>query len=821
MERFNALGITCLLTLSAVFLFVIAMNSANAENYFSIDTIKVNRKAVSHLSLVPGKDTIFAVVIRNQEPSMSSIIIYDLEGNVLSENDLTEQLFCMDVSADGARAAAGSTGHGGNSTLFIISPVDGDSLRKMSVGHGGLYALSFSVDGTYLAVGTGDGTLIIYDTASYEVHREIDLGDPVLAAQFSPDGNTIAAGTSKGELVLYDMNSGNEERKNVFTDYINSVLWVNSTRIVACGAEGILKVLDPDLDQLGVLNAHNKEVFCTCGHVGERYVFSGGKDGKLVVWDMTDLSVESEHGSAEYWVYCCDSSSDGRYLCYGTSKSDIFVFAIDPDSDGYPLKSDAFPQDPAASSDSDGDGYPDGWNPGKGQKDSTGGITHIDSYPQDPAASLDGDGDGVPDAWNTGKSPSDSTSNLTELDAFPDDAAASIDSDGDGAPESWNPGFSRSDSTTGLALDEFPDDPGEWADSDWPMADGLGDNGDWLPGINNYFFYLVDFIFVIVIAVFTIRWYMKRTEESELVEFRPSGESERVEVRAISLGEDASMPGKPVKGAIREIIPNYVMTHKVGAGAFATVYAAKGLEVDRVAVKLPKMLEETLDSSVYDKFEAESSIWKKLGHGNIVKIHETGLEPIPYIVMELMEGGSLRQLMDRRRLTVHESVRIMLGILDALSYAHRMATVHRDIKPENVLFTADGVPKITDWGIGKLMVSESMTQTSGSKGTLFYSAPEQVSKKEYGEVDWACDLFQAGIVFYEMLTGENPFRAEDSAEVIAKILYGEVSPPSSRNPDVPRVLDIIVMKSLEKAKRKRWRSADVMYDRLRELEMED
>jgi len=150
-----------------------------------------------------------------------------------------------------------------------------------------------------------------------------------------------------------------------------------------------------------------------------------------------------------------------------------------------------------------------------------------------------------------------------------------------------------------------------------------------------------------------------------------------------------------------------------------------------------------------------------------------------------------------------------------------MATVHRDIKPENVLFTADGVPKITDWGIGKLMVSESMTQTSGSKGTLFYSAPEQVSKKEYGEVDWACDLFQAGIVFYEMLTGENPFRAEDSAEVIAKILYGEVSPPSSRNPDVPRVLDIIVMKSLEKAKRKRWRSADVMYDRLRELEMED
>jgi hypothetical protein len=235
----------------------------------------------------------------------------------------------------------------------------------------------------------------------------------------------------------------------------------------------------------------------------------------------------------------------GRYhlLLYGFmgSYSNVNLFyqfergVPDADSDNVPDINDAFPNDPAASLDSDGDGCPDAWNPGKSAAHSTTNL-RLDAFPNDPAASLDGDGDGYPDAWNPGKSAAHSTTNLrldtfpnepTEwsdsdddgigdntdffptdpaasldsdedgypnnwnpeksaahsttglrLDAFPNDPAASLDSDGDGYPDSWNSGKMTSDSTTGLLIDLFPGDPTEWADSD---SDGVGNYSDWAP----------------------------------------------------------------------------------------------------------------------------------------------------------------------------------------------------------------------------------------------------------------------------------------------------------------------------------------------------
>jgi len=146
-----------------------------------------------------------------------------------------------------------------------------------------------------------------------------------------------------------------------------------------------------------------------------------------------------------------------------------------------------------------------------------------------------------------------------------------------------------------------------------------------------------------------------------------------------------------------------------------------------------------------------------------------------------------------------------------------MASVHRDIKPENILFTKDGTPKISDWGIGKFMASEGATKSMGTQGTLLYSAPEQISKKKFGKVDWSTDVFQLGIIFYEMLTGENPFYDEDSAGIVGKVLYEDVAPPSELNPDVPRELDDYVMKALEKQKEDRWSSAEVMYHEFKKL----
>jgi len=273
-----------------------------------------------------------------------------------------------------------------------------------------------------------------------------------------------------------------------------------------------------------------------------------------------------------------------------------------------------------------------------------------------------------------------------------------------------------------------------------------------------------------------------------------------------------------VSSAIKNIIPGYIITDKLGAGGFATVYKAINKDGVAVALKLPKFLDETIDSSVLNKFQAEADIWKKLIHKNIVSFLDSNIRPVPYMAIELMEGGNLAGLLKDHNLSPREAKPLMLQIVDGLSYAHRMASVHRDIKPENILFTKDGVPKIADWGIGKFMASESVSQSIGTKGTFAYAAPEQFDRETYGQVDWSTDIFQLGIVFYEMITGENPFMADELARVMGLILTRTPKKPSEINPEVPPELDEIVMKCLQKKKEDRWRSSDVLYTTLRDME---
>ena len=287
-------------------------------------------------------------------------------------------------------------------------------------------------------------------------------------------------------------------------------------------------------------------------------------------------------------------------------------------------------------------------------------------------------------------------------------------------------------------------------------------------------------------------------------------------VVAVSYKEKLSaLPVKEVRASMKNMIPDHIVTHQIASGGFATVYRAMDNSGKQVAVKLPKFLDETVDISILKNFEAEANIWKNLKHDNIVEFYHGGIRPVPYMVIELMEGGDLKHLMANHSFSVQEAMDLMLQILDGMAFAHRMASVHRDIKPENILFTRDGVPKITDWGIGKFMASEGVEKTVGTKGTLAYGSPEQISKKKFGEIDWQTDVFQLGIVFYEMLTGINPFHDDDALGIIGKITGETPAPPSHINPDVPKSLDRIVLKALSKDKKGRWASADIMFDRLK------
>ena len=268
---------------------------------------------------------------------------------------------------------------------------------------------------------------------------------------------------------------------------------------------------------------------------------------------------------------------------------------------------------------------------------------------------------------------------------------------------------------------------------------------------------------------------------------------------------------QPAPTHIKKLLAGYNITDILGSGGFATVYRAIDSNGRKVAIKVPKMddLLKTLDMAVIEKFQFESDIWKKLQHEHIVDFYDSSTTP-PHISMELMEGGDLASLMKNHRLTVGEAVRIMQHILEGISYAHRMASVHRDLKPENILFTKDGVAKITDWGIGKYMASEGITKTIETKGTLAYSSPEQFDVKKYGSVDWQTDVFQLGVMFYEMLTGVNPFSGPGMAEIMGKVLNYDPEPPSSLNRDIPPELDEIIVGALEKDKKKRWDSGAVM-----------
>ena len=273
---------------------------------------------------------------------------------------------------------------------------------------------------------------------------------------------------------------------------------------------------------------------------------------------------------------------------------------------------------------------------------------------------------------------------------------------------------------------------------------------------------------------------------------------------------------KPAPEHIKKLLPKYRIIHFLGAGGFADVYEGTDENGERVAVKVPQFkMEKTMDSTSLKRFASEADIWRKLQHENIVTVYETWPKPIPHIVMELMDGGDLENLMKNHKLSVGEAVQIMVQILEGISYAHRMATVHRDLKPENILFMSDGIAKITDWGIGKYMASEGLTKTIETKGTLAYSAPEQFDTSEYGKVDWQTDIFQLGIVFYEMLTGVKPFEGRDMAEIMGKVLRHEPEPPSSIRGDVPPELDEIVMGALEKYKEDRWESGAVMLHELK------
>jgi beta-lactam-binding protein with PASTA domain/serine/threonine protein kinase len=247
----------------------------------------------------------------------------------------------------------------------------------------------------------------------------------------------------------------------------------------------------------------------------------------------------------------------------------------------------------------------------------------------------------------------------------------------------------------------------------------------------------------------------------------------------------------------RSLEGRYRILERIARGGMSTVYAAVDERLDRlVAVKVMSSA-LSADPAFSDRFAREARAAARLTHLNAVSVYDQGHEVGPdghhvFLVMELVEGRTLRELLrERGRLTPPEAISIMEPVLSALSAAHRAGLVHRDVKPENILLSDDGVVKVADFGLARAVESDaSATRTGLMMGTVAYCAPEQISR---GASDPRSDVYSAGIVLFELLTGTPPYKGESAMNVAYQHVHSRVPAPSSRVKGVPNEIDELVI----------------------------
>ncbi len=281
----------------------------------------------------------------------------------------------------------------------------------------------------------------------------------------------------------------------------------------------------------------------------------------------------------------------------------------------------------------------------------------------------------------------------------------------------------------------------------------------------------------------------------------------RLSVLASTAGpfESASLTANP---SPIEAVPGFEILSELGRGGMGVVYKARQLRLKRlVALKVIRHGRHA-NSEDLARFEIEAEVVARLNHPNIVRIYDIGRAiGVPYVALELLEGGTLKDRLASTPQPVRESAALLSTLARAVHAAHAAGVLHRDLKPSNVLFDRHDVPKIADFGLAKrLDVEESETITGQVIGTPSYMAPEQ-AQGWVREIGQAADIYSLGAILYEMLTGRPPIKGASQAETIKLVLESEPVSPSSLRPKVPFDLETICLKCLARDPRKRYADA--------------
>jgi serine/threonine-protein kinase len=263
---------------------------------------------------------------------------------------------------------------------------------------------------------------------------------------------------------------------------------------------------------------------------------------------------------------------------------------------------------------------------------------------------------------------------------------------------------------------------------------------------------------------------------------------------------------------LKEIANRYTLISLIGQGGMADVYKALDTILNRIVAVKVLRAKVSDDPMILVRFQREASAASKLSHPNIIDIYDVGeYKGTHYIVMEFVRGRTLKELIAQRgAMAPEEAISIMRQLSAAVAHAHAHHIIHRDIKPQNVLIKDDGTVKITDFGIAVANDSVALTYHNTIMGSAHYLSPETAQGKEPNP---AIDIYALGIVFYEMLTGDVPFKGKTPTEIALKHLRQPLPYPRSFNPNIPQSVENIVLKAAAKDPAERYENAaSLVYD---------
>ncbi len=333
------------------------------------------------------------------------------------------------------------------------------------------------------------------------------------------------------------------------------------------------------------------------------------------------------------------------------------------------------------------------------------------------------------------------------------------------------------------------------------------------------------------------RMVQELREKQELVEFLSAGGGQTValtpdQVAQVTRGAPGAgitarvgAPGAEMLEVGSVLAGRYEIKKVLGAGGMGVVYRALDRELDEVvAIKTLKPEAVAADASSLERFKQEIRLARRITHRNVVRTHDLGeVNGVYYITMEYVEGTSLKDLIRKRgRLPVGVTLTVGKQLCRALEVAHEQGVVHRDIKPQNIVVDATGFLKVMDFGIARhtegTNLGEGLTQAGTAIGTPEYMAPEQLMGEP---VDPRADLYGAGAVLYECVTGRTVFEAPTLMALMAKHLETQPEDPRRLNAEVPEALSLVILKALAKQREERWQSAGELHRALEVLRIEE